>query len=111
MLILTGLPASWDGIQLTILANHSVENLRPEIIIPVLQEEWNRRHARRDKTAHFAKSNLRGGPQCQQWQRQQQQNSYNNNYQTAGPSSYNRPAPYQKKFSQKPNYQQSFQNQ
>ena len=21
---------------------HSVENLRPEIIIPVLQEEWNR---------------------------------------------------------------------
>ena len=42
MLILTGLPASWDGVQSTILANHSVENLRPEIIIPVLQEEWNR---------------------------------------------------------------------
>ena len=72
MLILTGLPASWDGVQSTILANHSVKNLRPEIIIPVLQEEWNRRHTRRgDKTAHFAKSNLHGGPQCQQWQGQQ----------------------------------------
>ena len=29
----------------------------------------------------------------------------NNSYQQAGPSSYNRPAPYQKKFSPKLNYQ------
>ena len=42
MLILTGLPASWDGVQSTILANHTVDNLKPEVIIPVLQEEWNR---------------------------------------------------------------------
>ena len=52
--------------------------------------------------AHFAKTNLHGGPQHQQWQGQ---NSYNNSYQQAGPSSYNRPAPYQKKFSLKPNNQ------
>ena len=61
--------------------------------------------------AHFAKSNLCGGPQRQQWQGQQQNNSYNNNYQQAGPSSYNRPAPYQKKFGSKPNYQQNSYNQ
>ena len=35
----------------------------------------------------------------------------NNNYQQAGPSSYTRPAPYQKKFGQKPNNHQNFQNQ
>ena len=52
--------------------------------------------------AHFAKTNLRGGPQHQQWQGQ---NSYNNSYQQVGPSSYNRPAPYQKKFGPKSNYQ------
>ena len=57
-----------------------------------------------DQLAHFAKTNLRGGPQRQQWQGQ---NSYNNSYQQAGPSSYNRPAPYQKKFSQKMNYQKA----
>ena len=103
MLILTGLPASWDGIQSTILANHVVDTLTTESVIPILQEEWKRRQARRsDKSAHFAKTNLHGGPQCQQWQGQ---NSYNNSYQQAGPSSYNRPAPYQKKFSPKPNYQ------
>ena len=104
MLILTGLPASWDGIQSTILANHAVDTLTAESVIPILQEEWKRRQARRsDKLAHFVKTNLHGGPQCQQWQGQQ--NSYNNNYQQAGPSSYNRPAPYQKKFGPKPNYQ------
>ena len=100
MLILTGLPASWDGIQSTVLANHAVDNLTAKSVIPILQEEWKRRQARRsDKLAHFAKTNLRGGPQCQQWQGQ---NSYNNSYQQAGPSSYNR---YQKKFSPKLNYQ------
>ena len=52
--------------------------------------------------AHFAKTNLHGDPQHQQWQGQ---NSYNNSYSQAGPSSYNRPAPYQKKFSPKLNYQ------
>ena len=84
MLILTGLPASWDGIQSTILTNHAVDTLTAESVIPILQEEWKRCQARRsDKSAHFAKTNLRGGPQHQQWQGQ---NSYNNSYQQAGPS-------------------------
>ena len=53
--------------------------------------------------AHFTKTNLCGGPQCQQWQGQ---NSYNNSYQQAGPSSHYRLAPYQKKFGPKKlNYQ------
>ena len=103
MLILTSLPASWDGIQSTILANHVVDTLTAESVIPILQEEWKRQQARRsDKSAHFAKTNLHGPPQRQTWQGQ---NSYNNSYQQAGPSSYNRPAPYQKKFGQKPNHQ------
>ena len=42
MLILTGLPASWDGIQSTILANHVVDTLTAESVIPILQEEWKR---------------------------------------------------------------------
>ena len=66
MLILTGLPASWDGIQLTILANQLVDTLTAKSVIPILQEEWKRRQARRsDKLAHFAKTNLHGGPQPQ----------------------------------------------
>ena len=42
MLILTGLPASWDGIQSTILANHAVDTLTAESVVPILQEEWKR---------------------------------------------------------------------
>ena len=42
MLILTGLPASWDGIQSTILTNHAVDALTAESVIPILQEEWKR---------------------------------------------------------------------
>ena len=42
MLILTGLPASWDGVQSTILANQSVDTLTNESVIPILQEEWKR---------------------------------------------------------------------
>ena len=42
MLILTGLPASWDGIQSTILANQLVDTLTAESVIPILQEEWKR---------------------------------------------------------------------
>ena len=42
MLILTGLPASWDGIQSTILANHAIDTLTAESVIPILQEEWKR---------------------------------------------------------------------
>ena len=42
MLILTSLPTSWDGIQSTILANHVVDTLTTESVIPILQEEWKR---------------------------------------------------------------------
>ena len=42
MLILTGLPASWDGIQSTILTNHAVDTSTAESVIPILQEEWKR---------------------------------------------------------------------
>ena len=42
MLILTGLPASWDGIQSTILTNHTIDTLTAESVIPILQEEWKR---------------------------------------------------------------------
>ena len=86
--------------------------------MPILQEEWHRQRARsscgENKSAHFTKQNLCGGPNRQQWQAQQQgpqNNSYNNNYnpqQQAGPSNY-KPAPY-KKFGQRLNYQNSNQS-
>ena len=54
MLILTGLPASWDGIQSTILANHVIDTLTAESVILILQEEWKRQQARRsDKLQYF----------------------------------------------------------
>jgi hypothetical protein len=69
-----------------------------------LQEEWNRHKSRNSAniTANFAHQNIRGGPQCQQWQGQN--NSYQNNNQNsyspqAGPSNSGyKPAPYKKEF-------------
>jgi hypothetical protein len=63
-----------------------------------------------DKSAHLARTNIRGGPPRQQWQGGQ--NSYQqNNYQPqAGPSNYNpgyKPAPYNKFGKNKPNYKQN----
>ena len=70
--------------------------------MPILQEEWQRRQARRHehKLSHLARTNIRGGPQHQQWQgpsnynQQAGQQNYNNNY--------NKPAPYNK-FGKRPN--------
>jgi hypothetical protein len=107
MIILSGLPQSWDGVQGSILANHAMDRIDVATIMPVLQEEWSRRQARRGdyKSSHLARTTIREGPQCQQWQNGQ--NSYQNNYNPqAGPSNYNsgyKPAPYNK-FSKKPNY-------
>ena len=102
MIILSGLPQSWDSMQGAILANTPMNNLNINAIMPVLQEEWQRRQARHHehKSSHLARTNIRGGPQRQQWQgpsnynQQAGQQNYNNNY--------NKPAPYNK-FGKRPN--------
>ena len=101
MIILSGLPQSWDSVQGAILANTPMNKLKIDAIMPILQEEWQRRQARRHehKSSHLARTNIRGGPQRQQWQgpsnyQQAGQQNYNNNY--------NKPAPYNK-FGKKPN--------
>jgi hypothetical protein len=56
MIILSELPQSWDGVQGSILANHAMDRIDVPTIMPILQEEWSRRQARRNdnKSAHFA---------------------------------------------------------
>ena len=103
MIILSGLPQSWDSVQGAILANTPMNKLKIDTIMPILQEEWQRRQARhhKNKSSHLARTNIRGGPQRQQWQgpsnynQQAGQQHYNNNY--------NKPTPYNK-FGKKPNY-------
>jgi hypothetical protein len=43
MIILSGLPQSWDSVQGSILANHDMADLSISVIMPILQEEWQRR--------------------------------------------------------------------
>ena len=61
MIILSGLPQSWDSVQGAILANTPMNNLNINAIMPVLQEEWQRRQARRHKhkSSHLARMNIR----------------------------------------------------
>ena len=96
MIILSGLPQSWDSVQGAILANTTMNKLNIAAIMPVLQEEWQHCQARHHehKLSHLARTNIHGGPQHQQWQGQQNnytpqagQQNYNNN---------NKPAPYNK---------------
>jgi hypothetical protein len=56
MIILSGLPQSWDSVQGSILANHDMADLSISVIMPILQEEWQRRQARRgeQKSSHLA---------------------------------------------------------
>jgi hypothetical protein len=42
MVILCGLPQSWDGVQGSILANHAMDSIDVPTIMPILQEEWSR---------------------------------------------------------------------
>jgi hypothetical protein len=42
MIILSGLPQSWDSVQGSILANHDMADLSISVIMPILQEEWQR---------------------------------------------------------------------
>ena len=87
MIILSGLPQSWDSVQGAILANTPMNKLKIDAIMPILQEEWQCRQARRHehKSSHLARTNIRGGPQRQQWQgpsnhnQQAGQQNYNNN--------------------------------
>ena len=109
MIILSGLPQSWDSVQGAILTNTPMNKLNINAIMPVLQEEWQCRQARchEHKLSHLARTNICGGPQRQQWQGQQYnpqagQQNYNNNY--------NKPAPYNK-FGKKPNNFNSNSNQ
>jgi hypothetical protein len=46
MIILSGLPQSWDSVQGSILANHEMAKLNINAIMPILQEEWQRCQAR-----------------------------------------------------------------
>ena len=102
MIILSGLPQSWDSMQGATLANMPMNNLNINAIMPILQEEWQQHQARhhKHKSSHLARTNIRGGPQHQQWQgpsnynQQAGQQNYNHNY--------NKPAPYNK-FSKRPN--------
>jgi hypothetical protein len=110
MIILSGLPQSWDSVQGSILANHKMAKLNINAIMPILQEEWQRRQARRGdhKSSHLARGGIRGAPQRQPWQGNQNNSGYTPQ---AGPSNYNssyKPAPY--KFGKKPNYKPNNQN-
>jgi hypothetical protein len=80
--------------------------------MPVIQEEWHRQQARQsdNKSVHLACTNIRGGPQHQQWQNGQNSYQQNNYNPQAGPSNYNsgyKPAPYNKFGKNKPNYRQN----
>jgi hypothetical protein len=110
MIILSGLPQSWDSVQGSILTNHDMAELNISVIMPILQEEWQRRQARRGdhKSSHLARGGIRGAPQRQPWQENQNNSGYTPQ---AGPSNYNpgyKPAPY--KFGKKPNYKPNNQN-
>jgi hypothetical protein len=111
MIILSGLPQSWDSVQGSILANHDMGELDISVIMPILQEEWQRRQARRSdhKSSHLTRGGMHGAPQCQHWQGNQNNSGYTPQ---AGPSNYNsgyKPAPY-KRFGKKPNYKPNNQN-
>ena len=80
------------------------------VIMPILQEEWQRRQARQSdhKSSHLARGGIRGAPQHQPWKGNQNNSGYTPH---AGPSNYNpsyKPAPY--KFGKKPNYKPNNQN-
>jgi hypothetical protein len=73
--------------------------------MPLLQDKFATRNSRQnknqgDKKVNFAKTDLKGGPKCQQWR---PNNNYNNNYSQpqAGPSNQGHPTPNQKKFTPK----------
>jgi hypothetical protein len=111
MIILSGLPQSWDSVQGSILANHDMADLSISVIMPILQEEWQRRQARRgeQKSSHLTRGGMHGAPQHQHWQGNQNNSGYTPQ---AGPSNYNsgyKPAPY-KKIGKKPNYKPNNQN-
>jgi hypothetical protein len=112
MIILSGLPQSWDSVQGSILANHDMADLSISVIMPILQEEWQRRQARRgeQKSSHLARGGMHGAPQRQHWQGNQNNSGYTPQ---AGPSNYNsgyKPAPYKKFGAKKPNYKPNNQN-
>ena len=60
MIILSGLPQSWDSVQGAILANTPMNKLKIDAIMPILQEEWQRRQARhhKHKLSHLARTNI-----------------------------------------------------
>jgi hypothetical protein len=96
MIILSGLPQSWDSVQGSILANHNMAELNISVIMPILQEEWQRHQARHGdhKSSHLVRGGIRGAPQRQPWQGNQNNSGYTPQ---AGPSNYNssyKPAPY-----------------
>jgi hypothetical protein len=112
MIILSGLPQSWDSVQGSILANHDMADLSISVIMPILQEEWQRRQARcgEQKSSHLARGGMHGAPQRQHWQGNQNNSGYTPQ---AGPSNYNsgyEPAPYKKFGAKKPNYKPNNQN-
>jgi hypothetical protein len=103
MIILSGLPQSWDSVQGSILANHEMAKLNINAIMPILQEEWKRRQARRGdhKSSHPARTGMRGGPQHQPWQGNQNNSGYTPQ---AGPSNYNSSYKPAKPNNQNPGY-------
>ena len=60
MIILSGLPQSWDSVQGAILANTPMNKLKINAIMPILQEEWQHRQARcqEHKSSHLARTNI-----------------------------------------------------
>ena len=87
MIVLASLPNGWDSVVATILATNKANDLTLARIMPVLQEEWQRRHSRGERSVHFARTNIRQGPPCQPWQGC-------SNYQPQQAGSSNQPAPY-----------------
>jgi hypothetical protein len=94
MIVLASLPQSWDSIASTVLSQTEARDLNLQTIMPLLQDKFTTRNSRQNKNqgdnkVNFAKTDLKGGPKCQQWH---PNNYYNNNYSQpqAGPSNQGR---------------------
>ena len=59
MIVLASLPNGWDSVAATILATNKASDLTLARIMPVLQEEWQRRRSRWEKSVHFTRTNIR----------------------------------------------------
>ncbi len=66
MILLAALPRSWDGLAMTILAQYDAKNINFNDIVPVIQDEYRRRHpspstSLASRMSGFKRPNNQGG--------------------------------------------------